>query len=286
MSAPLPTGTYALLHLRESTDHREAQERAFAILRDVAPQAKDDRAFRLAFASVVMGRPIKSMALSRMTLAAFDELADRLFVLKQSPDTIESLIADTLATLPAPKMRPDPERLAKIAADFDYSAEIRKRLNWADADRLAELCDLCRAQGEPPHARFAEMARRLGITVAEATRWLTTARLVPPLTRLEFPDLSWSVFEIAACLYWAKGFDPTPADVRERLVLASDSQWTAVGLTAHLAPGKTPADDADVDDVALQVLTEGFTESAKAKMRGRLAYLKSVCVLRLRRQAA
>lgn len=286
MSAPLPTAAYTLLHLRESTDHREAQERAFAILHDVAPQAKDDRAFRLVFATVVMGRPVKSMALSRMTLATFDELADRLFALKRSPDTIESLIAETLATLPAPKMRPDPERLAAIGGDFDYSAEIRKRHNWADADRLAELCDLCRAQGETPHERFAEMARRLGLTVAEATRWLTTARLVPPLTRLEFPDLSWDCFVIAAAIYWPKGHTPTPAEVRERLVLASDSQWTAVGLTAHLAPGKTPTDDADVDDVAFQVLTEGFTESAKAKMRGRLAYLKSVMVMRLRKVAA
>lgn len=256
MSAPLAHNLtpYALRYLQPSPDARSAQERCFAIMGDVAPASRDDRPTRLAFATAVLGRTVESMALDAMDLETFDELADRVFGLRDSPDTVESLIAQALDALPPSRLCADPERLRELDADFEYSSEVHKKHAWADADMFSELCDLVRAGGGRPHPALTEKARILGLTVTDAERYLILSRLVRPVDRVRFGDLRWAVFLAAVQYGWMKGEIPNRPELLRRLELASNSQWNEAGLKRYLVGDKPEPNVTPISAVALDRL--------------------------------
>lgn len=260
-----------------------ARKRFFATLGERWPAAKEDRYLRLSVLCRLLRRPVASTR--EWTEEQFVWVSDRIDALDNP--AARALLEAAKADLPAPVPPPvdySPAEVARIEEGLRECNAVSIRLCWMEADLFRRGCAQARAAGHPPKVELTRLAKIARVKFPTAERWELLARLVPEATRAEFPDLSISAYEVAV-QYWPKGHTPTPAEVRERLILASDNGWEGPGLASHLLAGAKEPDGPHPSRTALEKLCAQVSNLAAAEVRSAWAIVEASVSFRHRKVA-
>lgn len=255
MSAPLA--------YNRSAD-QEAQKLCLLTMFDVAPVTRTDRPARLGYASRLLGYPVESMALGKMTAKEFNILRGELLNLKECPEVAEAAFAESVPLRPLTPAELN-ERVAEIEEELRTLSQEIIRLQWLVAERLAELWGLAKSAGFRPLVELTRFARIVGLKLATAHKWVRCHQLIDQPTRDRHPDLSWSTMEVAANAGFDLGHPATKEAVAHRLEEASDLQLTGPGLMAHILAGQPKKQRQRGDVILRETFRENMSPAAFAE---------------------